>query len=372
MKHIFLNLKSFVKNEKIIFFVIIICVISSSFIINFSYGIFYNYTAEKNESTDQLKELVPAVNEGQVLTVGDVKRLVEALGEDIQAEINAYVILTSKEQTEHRFSASFSYENGKYSGDGEGPSNITEGRYISTDDIAEGRYVAFVNTDYFTQWNPECLEWLNDDGTISLYGNKYEIIGKGKDFYGAVIIPFTTYPNDLGLMMFGFTFNRVISRKVYDEILFQASVTLPGVLQFPELPMPDIDSIAVYNNMIVISGVISVLSIVNFAMLYQFTLKKRQRQLAIMRICGCKRVRAVFTYLGECLLITIPSYLIGVVLNKLITDNNINGRFNYISEAYTPKVYITLFGVYMIIFVILLLVMILKTVNKTIVQEWRE
>lgn len=135
--------------------------------------------------------------------------------------------------------------------------------------------------------------------------------------------------------------------------------------------MPDIDSIAVYNNMIVISGVISVLSIVNFAMLYQFTLKKRQRQLAIMRICGCKRVKAVFTYLGECLLITIPSYLIGMVLNKLITDNNINGRFNYISEAYTPKVYITLFGVYMIIFVILLLAMIVKTVNKTVVQEWR-
>ena len=46
MKTVLLNIKNFAKNECAIFAVIIICVVSSAFIINFSYGLYYNYTSQ--------------------------------------------------------------------------------------------------------------------------------------------------------------------------------------------------------------------------------------------------------------------------------------------------------------------------------------
>ena len=49
MSKTILNIKAFVKNESVVFTVIIVCVISSAFIINFSYGLYYNFVTQKNE-----------------------------------------------------------------------------------------------------------------------------------------------------------------------------------------------------------------------------------------------------------------------------------------------------------------------------------
>lgn len=67
--------------------------------------------------------------------------------------------------------------------------------------------------------------------------------------------------------------------------------------------------------MLVISVIISLLSVINFAMLYLFILKNRQRNLAVMRICGCTKVKAVLIYLTECLVLTLPVYFVGALLN---------------------------------------------------------
>lgn len=57
MRHTFLNIASFFKNEKLLLVIIFICVISSAFILNFSYGLFYNYDMQKNEAEIELKDV---------------------------------------------------------------------------------------------------------------------------------------------------------------------------------------------------------------------------------------------------------------------------------------------------------------------------
>ena len=65
MKHLLLNLKSFYKNDRLIIFIMIICVVTSAFIINFSYGLYYNYNFQKYEvevDIDELQQYVLALD----------------------------------------------------------------------------------------------------------------------------------------------------------------------------------------------------------------------------------------------------------------------------------------------------------------------
>ena len=61
MKRVLSNIFSFAKKERTIFAIIVICVVSSAFIINFSYGLYYNYRTQKNETELELKTLNPEI-----------------------------------------------------------------------------------------------------------------------------------------------------------------------------------------------------------------------------------------------------------------------------------------------------------------------
>ena len=70
-------------------------------------------------------------------------------------------------------------------------------------------------------------------------------------------------------------------------------------------------------------------------------------------------------------MLTVPSYIIGVFTNMLLTDLVLNKKYEYISEAYSPSVYITIASVYAVVSVVTVLIMIIKNVNHTITEEWR-
>ena len=109
------------------------------------------------------------------------------------------------------------------------------------------------------------------------------------------------------------SFENAISCKSYDELKSRANEILPGKLIFPELPFPDEESIYIYNNIMLISVLIAAPTIINFALLYDFIFKKRRRQLAIMRICGCTPLRAWGICLGECCTVCVPVFLLGII-----------------------------------------------------------
>lgn len=385
MRHTFLNLASFLKNEKLIFFIILICVISSAFILNFSYGLFYHYNEQKNEAEIELKDIRPEIAPEAEFTKGDVKRYVEALSSELHERI--LVIYAAGDVSEYGFNTDeslhtiamrFRYIDGEYRisettrEDWEEHSLMPFGRYITNNEEASGKQVALVWGTSENNWNVPCANIRNDDGTITLFGKKYEVVGVYNAGGGTPIVPFLTVPNDLKITAFSIVFERNINRSLYDELRITATEVIPDKLIFPELELPDRDSIAIYNNMIVIAVIISFLSIINFAMLYRFVLKKRQRSIAVMRICGCTKGKAVLIYLTECLILTLPAYIIGTLIN-IVCVNNIFGQvFDFITEAYSPEIYAVIAATYFAVFLILLSVMIFRSINKSIVEEWRE
>ena len=130
--------------------------------------------------------------------------------------------------------------------------------------------------------------------------------------------------------------------------------------------MGDTDTVSVYNNMIWIALLISLLSVTNFAMLYRFILLKRQRSLAIMRICGCSRKGAIAMYLAECVVITLPAYAVGAGLNILVTNKVMCRVLEFFKQAYSLKTYMWLFAGFMFVFIIIVIPMISMSVGRKI------
>ena len=377
MRSVLSGILSFARKESAIFAVIIICVISSAFIINFSYGLYYNYRTQKNETELELKTLNPEIQQGTSISKDDFQRFAESLNEktlDSMLVIYAGADLPEFESDEGpgSFSMRFVIRAGKYDiceqtrQNWEEKGVITSGRYFSSFEEQNGELVAVVGGSSADEWNAACSKFRNADGTITMFGKKYSVVGTYSAGTSAPIVPFLTVPDDVQITQIGFSFYRNITRSAYNDITSKAEEHFGGLLRFPELKFPDSDSVSIYNNMIWIALLISLLSVTNFAMLYRFILLKRRRSLAIMRICGCTRLRAVLRYFAECVVITLPAYALGAGLNILVTNKVMCHVLDYFKEAYSIKTYLLLFAGFMLVFVVTVLAMIALSVGRKI------
>lgn len=363
----------------------LIYVISSAFIINFAYGLHYNYDVQKSESNLDTKQIYPLMTVKESTTKGDFKRYIEALYDNTLNSMevmyamsllyNKYPEIRSRSNS--AFYMRFVIHDGKY-GISEPTRKayeenglLTSGRFITNEEEQNASLVAIVAGNRDRRYQ-ESAVFKNDDGTITLFGQKYKVIRVYDAGSLTPHVPFLTIPDDLLIYEMVFAFKRNVTRSIYNDLVDTANREIPGVLEFPELQFPDNDTIAVYNNVISIAFFISIVSVINFAMLYHFIIEKRQRNLAIMRMCGCTKSRAVFTYLAECIIITLPCYVVGTFINIIIGKKVFGRIFYFFEKAYTPKIYLAMFAVYFVAFIIILTVMISKTITRTIVREWKD
>lgn len=107
MKYIFRNIAIFAKRETMIFTILIFCVLTSAFVMNFSYGLYINYNTAINESSEELKTIVPLVNENEILTKGEFRTFIESLDGEMQEKIS--LIFASSDLTEIGYDDHYSF-----------------------------------------------------------------------------------------------------------------------------------------------------------------------------------------------------------------------------------------------------------------------
>ena len=211
-----------------------------------------------------------------------------------------------------------------------------------------------------------------DDEHISVFGQSFRIVGKHSHI-SLPQIPFSVAPDDLVLGGYvAFLYDRNVDKDTFDTLKKTANEVLPDVFVFEELSFPDNESMYLYSNIMLIAALIAVLSILNFAMLYYFILKRRSRTLAIYRICGCKIGKAVRMYLGECLLISLPVYGLGLAVYIPLMQQVLADIFPYMEESYSPWVYAAIFGMYLGIMLLMLSVMIYCHVRRSVLDAWKQ
>lgn len=291
---------------------------------------------------------------------------------DIQHHIYGYY------EEEDRYLGSialrFTYRNGDFA-----PSDLYQDNMVKNGEIKDGDRF-FTKEEYATgahvvynAINEDVAAYLKlDENHISMWGESYEVIvKKGSD--SVPDPPITAVPADCYTPsgdVFGFQFDRNIRKSEYDTMRTLAEEMMPGVLVFPELPFPDNDSMYLSRNIMLISALIAVLSVLNFVMLYHFILQRRSRSLAIFRMTGCTAFQAVRMYLGECFLLGIPVYLLGLAAFLLLLKYAFGGIFPYMAGAFSIRVYAAIFGMYLLTMLVMLTVMVTHHVRQKILSEY--
>lgn len=385
MRYALKNLLALLKTEKFIFAVMLFSVFISAWAMTFSYGLYHHYSALSLKEEEKGTDARPEVVNGMTLTRGDVVRYLYEISpktlDAMQNIVAIHVIMGSidangQEYKLSELSSRTVIRDGKIIPSPyivklwDDKNIIVSGRMISDDEEANGELVALIGErEKSGEWENEAVQFT-DNGTLIVNdeGRKYEykLIGTHTAF--DPVVPLMSMPEDTEIDYFAMIFEKTMTQSQYDELKSTAEEVIPGVLIFPEMELPDEESIHIYNNMMIVSVLIAALTIINFAFLYSFILGKRTRTLAIMRICGCTEGRAWGICLGECCLICIPTFIIGVLTYIPFMKNVLSEPFEFIEEAYSLPVYTILFAIYAVMLFVIMGIMLKKQTSRELVE----
>lgn len=378
MKYIFRNIQGLIKNEKFIFLIILLCVFVSSVVLNFSFGLYQNYEREKEQNTESMKTIMTEINKEHPPTHRQVQDFVESLSPETTEGLTFFIAGTLEYYASEHYNtldSRFTYSNGTYGVPTTLRENVEKelysGRMISDEEEANGEHVAVV-CNYGQGWDANTAAIGDGEGYIEMWENRYQVVGEDKLFL-TPIIPFLSIPDEFvydDIMML--TCDDVFTRSSYEELKANAAIYMPDAVVFPDLQLPDTDSVRLYNNLVFIALLISVLSALDLAVLYQYVLEKRIRSLSVMRVCGAAKMQSVGIYLAECICISIPTYFAGMAFYMLILNTVLCKVFDYITEAYSWKVYSLIFLTYIFILAVVMLFMLTVRVKKNIIEQWKE
>lgn len=384
MKYALKNLLSLLKTEKFIFSVMLICVFVSAWIMTFSYGLYQNFYAMKQEGEDLGKLAEPEIAEGETLTYGEFKAYLDALPSEVLNASDLIMCMSSyaypntlnPDDTLYQLLFSrFTVRDGKYQissaiAESWASSGMTFGTFLSDDDEERGNKVVMIkvsdddeaaNVDNYYDAN-----LFISDETAMIFGEEYKIIGKHTS--SGLIVPFLSVPSETPAMLVRLRFERSMTTAIYKTLIETADEVIPGKLEFPPLELPDKESLYIYNNIMIISVFVAALTIVNFAFLYFYIFGKRRRALVIMRICGCTAGRAVGICLGECCLICVPMFLAGMGTYIPFMKGFLSPRFRFMEASYSPWIYAAIFGIYFAMLLVIMGILTASQIGKSLAE----
>ena len=393
MRYLFKNLKSFIQTEKTIFFLVLLCVVTSSFIINFSYGLYQNYNVVKKEETSELTEMVITINNSDNVTKQKLKNCIFSISDSTNNAMKMYVASpviepfysrqTDPNQPWNAIMMYFVAENGKIKHSARfeenliNNGNLISGEYFTDAQEANGDKVAIVRIIEDEQNDLGCTKEITTrvDGEkrwIQIQNKEYEVIGYHKQL-ATPFFPFesldeeTTFQNWIGIV---FKDSMTISQ--YNDIKENFESVFGNSISVPELDIPESENYYLYNTITAISILIALLAAINFAVLYKYILSKRTKALAVFQICGCTRGKILLMFISECMIIAIPLFGLTTFFYAKIVLPYLSRYFEYIEGAYSLKMYLLIFAIYIISTLIVLLIMILRFLRKTINEARRD
>lgn len=377
MKYIIKNIKSFIRTEKTIFVLVLLCVITSSFIINFSYGLYQNYHVIKSEEESELYEFEILFNNtnDNYATQAMLKNTLLSFSDTINNQVDMYLVIPKVDEIPSEIGSVFTrfcIKNNKFVSCGLFKDNmlnygtLVSGDYFSDKQEANGENVALVMDDIGTM-DSITEKLMIDNETILFQGKKFKIIGVQK--IHSLIVPFNSLAENTPMNTFLIHFIKPITRSQYNEIKEKVSANFGELAVIPELDIPETENYYLYNTIIIISVLIAVLASINFAVLYKYILSKRIKTLAIFRMCGCTKLKTMIMFLSECMIIVIPLFALTTVAYDKLVLPKLGGHFEYIESAYSIKLYLMIFLIYVVCSLMVLGIMIYSGFLKKTIRE---
>lgn len=386
MKFSLHNLLTFYKTERMLFILIVLCVMSSTIVLHFAYGLYQNYHVIRVEKENEMQEMVVEIVDPTRVTKEALETCLLSLSDDVNHSVVDYIVhpviepLTSlgEENGWGYFDVRFTIKDhaiapcGIFRENLEQYGTLYEGRYFTAEEEATGAAVAIIGDDAGS--NRSCIDYItirNDkNGHLIQLGDRvFQVIGVQKMTI-LPIIPFNSLEANTQLNHnIYICMDRSITRSQYEEIRDVLSNQFQNAIIIPELVITETEDVYFYNTILLISVAVSLLAAANFSIIYQYMLEKRRKVIAVFRICGCKKIQALGIFLGECLMIILPAYLISAVTYAKLLLPQLSPLFPYMAASYHPGIYAAIFVIYLFTTLMTLLLMMTGQIHRKSLLE---
>lgn len=379
LKYTFKNIASFIKNNFMIFVLLVMSTLTSSVVLLFSYGIYQSYhitlsyadssTADHNIVMWYTEDESKCVTKDDLLPCLDaIDRIQDALGEDIEMYSVEYMIDGIK------YGSDFRYEDSSFA-----VSEVHAEFFEKYDMLKDGSYWG----DY-EEANAVCVAIVNDENevddshmeeykaalhgdSIEIGGNEYKIIGVGS-VGGLAEFPFSTVSGDTMLLSTIVYFDSYVATDVYDEIADIFSTYMGDRVEIDEAKTFDRDTIYTYRTVVLISIFIALTAALNFMILYRYIMSSRKKETAIFRMLGLTPGRLSLMNLCEYIILTVPVFIIGMVIFAYVLLPRLSGYFMYMEASYSIYIYLFMFLIFVVMSVAVVGIMIFSANRRRILD----
>ncbi|MEI2988492.1 MAG: ABC transporter permease [Oscillospiraceae bacterium] len=422
MKYIIKNLNNFLKEEKIIFLLIILCSFIAAIVIYFTYGIGYNFLTQKNigetssyELRIQYNELVKAKSEQNInykdiadnadyFTFRELKSLLSELDSDVFINCNNIYtdIVYNDDYTTVTFPESggmvtdyislidlkFLYDKGtnlfsitkgmeqlynpySYS------YSLVDGYGFTNDDFINSNKKAVVGVGIFNdlyvdgKGKTEFGYVASYDGEFSDINNKdviindirYKISGISSD--NSISVPISSLDDNTKIATFfpellTFCYDLPVTHEQYTRTQNLIQDKYGDILSVKEIEFIKKDK-PFFNLMLIITVFVALTTIINVVIMLRYILIKRKKQLSVFKMCGYSNIKLTRNFICEAMFIIIPSFLIGILVYFYCVKPNITQYFIYINDAYSNRINLLLFSLFSVMSIISLFLMAYKS-----------
>lgn len=369
-------LKNLIKNNTMFFILLMITVVISSLILNFSYGLYQNYHTLKVESIND-NYYTNLLIRDDTITKGELEEYILSISEDTNIHINLWSIdLYENGDKNNKYPFGIRVKNGRITQSEKFADNllvsgfISSGSYLSKKQEENGELVAVINSpenlERLVSYEYEIKTFDIKNNKIEVFGQTYEIIGT-QDYAYMPFVPFNSVPDGVNVSRCSMGFDSMMTKTQYNELKNITNAYWGDRVVMPNIKIVDNQDIYKYNTVMLVAAVISIISGLNIAVLYKYILIRRRKTLSTFRICGCTKFRAVCLYVTECLCFIIPFYIASAFVFHYTLLPFFANYYKYMSGAYSLKVYLVIFMIYTLLSIAVLLFTILKELRKSLV-----
>lgn len=397
------NLKTFIANNGMIFILLVVCITVSTLILQFSYGIYQNYHViiEQGESEYRNINIDFDNKSNDYVKLSQVLECVYSFSPDLYNKLN-YCSVGQDQQIFRDTYENMDYiedENGNWIDPGKVnffyfsfktnggimdcniiksnyiQNNFMEGRWFTKDEWDQGKKVCLVGLGNgiqrippFVDENKKVVYTIEHDGIIETneytdeFGDTYEVIGTTQ--IGTSVFPIYSVNPDYRIDIFYLELFNPITSEQYHELCDILESNLGDYVDMPDIEFTESRNIYLYNTILIICGLVSLAAGINFMILFHFIMMKRRKKLAVFRLCGCTYIECITMCLTECLILTVPLYIISTLVYDKFIVSAFSDLYPYMESANSLKIYMILGALYIGITTIITLIMLIKDVTK--------
>lgn len=338
------NIKNSFKSYRQIYILLILSQFVAVIILFFSYGTVTGYDMKKDERLK--KERLFYTYFTEPVSASAIKDILPDLLSKMEDRISYVFTRVRNPGSDWEITCIMEYHNGRY---GMPLKYYTDdriicGRYPDEEEMNDGSRVGFVYWDTRSSDKNDEVYELGDK--FNLYGEGYEIVGMIDGDLKRITIPFNSCTDDMKIDMFTISFNGFPAAddyELYRETILNKFGSSPQIQEYNPVDMEDIIA---YNTVIIMGIAIGVITALDTILVYNYLMKKRQKQMAIFGITGASRLQQILTCETEVLLITLVTTIGGFAVFKLVIEDVLLNVYEIGLPIFNSRVYAIMIGVY--------------------------